>query len=182
MERRRDAGLAAAEAALRVEQIGRRHGGMATTGTLSLRPGIPTAVAGEADLVVDLRHADPAELSEMLAEVGRAAQETATGRGCQLDTEPVWRIEPIPFDPDLVAAARAACREVTGSERAMTSGALHDAAEIARVLPAAMIFCPSAGGISHAKEEDTPEDDLGVAIEAFGVLANRALAAPLMPG
>jgi acetylornithine deacetylase/succinyl-diaminopimelate desuccinylase-like protein len=38
-----------------------------------------------------------------------------------------------------------------------------------------MIFCPSTAGISHAKEEDTPEADLAAGIEAFGLLANRAL-------
>jgi N-carbamoyl-L-amino-acid hydrolase len=58
----------------------------------------------------------------------------------------------------------------------LTSGALHDAAEVARVVPAAMIFCPSVAGISHAKEEDTPEEDLIAAIEAFGLLVNRVLA------
>ena len=35
-----------------------------------------------------------------------------------------------------------------------------------------MIFSPSAGGISHAREEDTAESDLFAAIEAFGALAN----------
>ncbi len=56
MDRRRDAGLAAAELALRVEEIALRHAGVATAGALALRPGIPTAVAGEAELLVDLRH------------------------------------------------------------------------------------------------------------------------------
>jgi beta-ureidopropionase / N-carbamoyl-L-amino-acid hydrolase len=88
----------------------------------------------------------------------------------------VWRIEPIGFDPDLVAAARASCREVAGSDRVLASGALHDAAEMARVLPAAMIFCPSIGGISHAAEEDTADEDLAAGIEAFGAFADRALA------
>jgi hypothetical protein len=39
-----------------------------------------------------------------------------------------------------------------------------------------MIFSPSTGGISHAKQEDTPEPDLAAAIGAFGALANRVLA------
>jgi N-carbamoyl-L-amino-acid hydrolase len=91
-------------------------------------------------------------------------------------SEPVWRIEPIPFDHGLITAAREACREAAGSDRVLVSGALHDAAEVARVLPAAMIFSPSAGGISHAKQEDTPEPDLAAAIAAFGALANRVLA------
>ena len=74
MDRRRDAGLAAAEAALRVEEIGSSHGGVATTGALTLRPGIPTAVAGEAELLVDLRHPEADELAAMLAEALAAAR------------------------------------------------------------------------------------------------------------
>jgi beta-ureidopropionase / N-carbamoyl-L-amino-acid hydrolase len=67
------------------------------------------------------------------------------------------------------------CAEVAGEAADLVSGALHDAAEVARVLPAAMMFCPSKRGISHAKEEDTDEADLAVAIEAFGRLADRVL-------
>jgi hydantoinase/carbamoylase family amidase len=178
MDRRRDAGLAAAELALQVEEVGRRHGAVATTGALTLRPGIPTAVAGEAELLVDLRHPQADELAAMLAEVLAAAEEVAAERGCEVGSEPVWRIAPIPFDPGLVAAAREACRQAAGSDRELTSGALHDAAEVARVLPAGMVFCPSASGISHAKEEDTPAPALAAGIEAFGLLANGVLADP----
>jgi hydantoinase/carbamoylase family amidase len=176
MDRRRDAGLAAAELALQVEEIAHRHAGVATAGALTMRPGIATAVAGEAELLVDLRHPEADELAAMLDETRAAAEAVAAERGCQPGSEPVWAIEPIPFNPRLVAAAREACREAAGSDRELVSGALHDAAEVARVLPAAMIFCPSAGGISHAKQEDTPGPDLAAGIEAFGLLANRVLA------
>ena len=43
-------------------------------------------------------------------------------------------------------------------------------------VPTAMIFSPSIGGLSHAREEDTSEPDLAAAIEAFGSLANLRLA------
>jgi hydantoinase/carbamoylase family amidase len=175
MDVRRDAGLAAAKVALRVEGIGRDHGGVATTGSLVMHPGIPTAVAGEAELLVDLRHPDAGELAAMLAEARTAGDEVASERGCEFSSEHIWSIEPIPFDSELVAMARDACRDAAGSDRVMASGALHDAAEAARVVPAAMIFSPSIAGISHAKEEDTAEADLVAAIEAFGLLANRAL-------
>ncbi len=177
MDRRRDAGLAAAELALRVEAIGEGHGGVATTGSLALRPGIATAVAGQADLMVDLRHPEGGELAAMLTEAREAAGAVAGERGCPVEWERVWSIEPIAFDVGLVAVAREVCREAAGSDRELTSGALHDAAEVARVLPAAMVFCPSVDGISHSPEEDTPEDDLAVAIEAFGLLVNRVLSA-----
>ena len=97
----------------------------------------------------------------------------AEERGCELSEEPVWRIEPVAFDPGLVAIAREACEEVTGSGFELASGALHDAAEIAAHVPTAMIFSRSAGGISHNPDEDTAEADLRAAIGAFGLLARR---------
>jgi hydantoinase/carbamoylase family amidase len=175
MDARRDAGLAAADAALRVEEIARREDGMGTVGSINLEPGIPTATAGTAILVADLRHRDAGPLERMLGAVREATSEAAAARGCDVAEEPVWRIAPTRFDPGLVALARESCAELTGEPAELTSGALHDAAEIARRLPAAMVFCPSAAGLSHAPEEDTPEADLRVAIEAFGLLANRRL-------
>jgi hydantoinase/carbamoylase family amidase len=178
MELRRDAGLAAADAALRIEAIGREHDGMATTGVLRLEPGIPTAVAGEAELVADLRHAEVGELAGMLADVRAVVSDAAAARECRSEAEVIWRIDPIPFDDDLVREARAACAQISGEDRPLTSGALHDAAEVARVLPAAMVFCPSIDGLSHAKEENTSDEDLAAGIEAFGLLANRLLSSP----
>ena len=169
MDMRRDAGLAAARTALAVEEIARRHEGVGTCGRIALAPGIPTAVPGRADLLVDLRHARADPLAEMLAETRAAAHEAAAARGCTVDDSEVWRIEPIAFDERLVAAAL----EAAGTGRTLPSGALHDASEMARTIPVAMMFAPSAGGISHAKEEDTPEPDLERAIEAFGRLALR---------
>jgi N-carbamoyl-L-amino-acid hydrolase len=175
MDVRRDAGLAAAEAALAVERVANENGGVGTAGRLDLRPGVPTAVPGEAELLIDLRHPEAAALEAMLWGAIEAARAGASGRGCELEEELVWRIEPIPFDPGLVEIATAVARAAGGRAAPLTSGALHDAAELARILPAAMIFCPSRAGLSHAREEDTEEADLIVAIEAFGELIARVL-------
>ena len=42
----------------------------------------------------------------------------------------------------------------------MSSGALHDAANVSKILPTAMLFVPSIDGISHDFSEDTAETDL----------------------
>ncbi|HEX2358178.1 MAG TPA: Zn-dependent hydrolase [Solirubrobacterales bacterium] len=175
MDARRDAGLAAATTALAVERIATAAGGVGTVGSLALEPGAPTVIPGVAELVADLRHPDAEALAGMLAAVRDAAETAAAERGCELAEEPVWRIEPIAFDPDLVLAARRACERVAGRDYELSSGALHDAAEAARRVPAAMVFSPSIGGISHSPAEDTAEADLRVAIEAFGQLANGRL-------
>ena len=135
----------------------RRHGGVGTTGVLRLEPGIPTAVPGARRAEVDLRHAEAGPLAAMLDDTlaGRARGGDRSA-GSRSATTRIWRIEPIAFDARLVAAAR----EETATGRVLASGALHDAAEMARQLPVAMMFAPSTGGISHAKEEDTPEADL----------------------
>jgi len=44
--------------------------------------------------------------------------------------------------------------------RRMSSGALHDAANISSIMPTAMLFVPSINGVSHNFSEDTQEDDL----------------------
>ena len=58
MDMRSDAGLAAAAAALAIEEIAREHAGTATTGVLELSPGAVTIVPGRAELSVDLRNSD----------------------------------------------------------------------------------------------------------------------------
>ena len=175
MELRSDAGLAAAACALEIERLPGRHGGVATTGELRLKPGIATAVAGEATLGCDLRNPDRDALASMLGGAHEAARRCARERGCDVADDPVWRIEPVGFDDALVTKAREACRQATGAEFELTSGALHDAAEVARVMPAAMLFCPSQGGISHTVREDTNESDLVVALETFGDLVAMVL-------
>ena len=178
MIQRRDAGLAAAEIGLAVERIARENGGVGTTGSLELEPGVITAVAGRAALGVDLRHPREPELAAMLAAVREVAGTIAAGRGCEIAEHPIWRIEPIPFDPELVRLAEAAAAAAGGRAAAIASGALHDAAEMARVVPTAMVFAASVRGISHAKEERSEERDLRAAIAAFGDLAGAALFGP----
>ncbi|MEO7198236.1 MAG: Zn-dependent hydrolase [Solirubrobacterales bacterium] len=176
MNLRRDAGLAAAEAALAVERVALAHGGVGTCGRVSLSPGVVTAVAGRAELAVDLRHPEAEPLADMISEALAAAATIADERRCVFGGEPIWRIEPITFDPGLVAVAERACEAPGGIDAAIASGALHDAAEMARHVPVAMIFCASLEGISHDSSEDSSESDLTAAIEAFGELAGEALA------
>jgi N-carbamoyl-L-amino-acid hydrolase len=175
MDARNDPGLAAAATALSVEEIARAEGGVATVGDMSFDPGIPTAVPGTVSMLVDLRHREAEPLARMLAAARETVRSIAAERGCEVAEEPVWRIEPISFDAELVDLARQACEQVTGKPYELSSGALHDAASMAPLVPTAMIFSPSIGGISHSPEEDTAEPDLAAAIESFGALTNLTL-------
>ena len=74
--------------------------------------------------------------------------------------ERLARFEPVVFDGQVVELIEAAARKRGLASRRMTSGAGHDAQMIARIAPAAMIFVPSAGGISHSPHEHTEDAEL----------------------
>ena len=106
----------------------------------------------------------------------------ARGRGALRAAEPrrvewkdLWRIEPRPFDPDLVRLCEDAVREETGDAPNLPSGPLHDAAEMVPLMPVVMMFAYSSNGLSHCKEEDTPEPHLEKTIRAFLRLVQKTV-------
>jgi allantoate deiminase len=175
MRHRRDSFLAAARFALAVRDAAIRHEAVTTTGAADSKPGVVTAIAGETALLLDQRHLDADVLAALLAESKVLSEEAAAAERCSVEWEPLWAIEPIPFDPELIAAARAACKAVTGTDHALPSGPLHDAAEMARLVPTVMIFSSSTNGISHAKEEDTPIEHLELAIRVYAKTVAAAI-------
>jgi len=168
MELRHDAFVAGATLALAVRDAAVRHGGVGTVGVARLRPGIPTAVPGEAALVVDLRHQRREPLAAMLEAAREAARGAADTTGCHVGWEPVFCIEPRPFNDRIVAIVQRVCSELTGREAVtVPSGALHDATEVATVVPTGMVFTSSTRGISHSTREDTPPEHLKLGLEAY---------------
>ena len=179
MDARRDSFAACARAALTIREIGLRHeGGVCTVGGAVSEPGVVTAVAGRTEMLLDQRHLDADVLAAMLAEARSACEAAAEELGCTVELEHLWRIPPILFDDRLVGFARSAVAEAGGgADVAIPSGPLHDAAEMARLIPTVMLFSSSSPPVSHTKVEDTPEPDLRVAIEAYGRTVDAALAA-----
>jgi acetylornithine deacetylase/succinyl-diaminopimelate desuccinylase-like protein len=52
---------------------------------------------------------------------------------------------------------------------------LHDAAEMARLMPTVMLFVKSLKGLSHTKDEDTPREDLEMSVRALYNLAQKTM-------
>ena len=176
MLQRRDTFSAAARFALGLRDVAIAHEGVSTVGGAKSTPGVVTAVPGVTEVLVDQRHLDAGVLAAMNADARRVADEAAAEFGCTVEWEQLWRIPPIPFDDALIADARAAVLEVTGTDRALPSGPLHDAAEMARLVPTVMLFSSSTNGLSHCPEEDTPEEHLLLAARAFGLTVARTAA------
>ncbi len=160
MRLRRDAGVAAARVVAFLDQLARGiEGAVATVGTIRFEPNAINVIPSAAIFTVDLRNPDEERLKSQEAALadflGGLRKE-----GYEVETERLARFKPVTFDPAIVAAIEASAAERQLSVRRMTSGAGHDAQMIARVAPAAMIFVPSKGGISHNPAEFTAEGDL----------------------
>jgi allantoate deiminase len=177
MHLRRDAFLAAARSSLAWrEDAAARDDVRATTGIVRVSPGIVTAFNGTCEVSLDQRALDADVLADMLATAKVSSERIAEEEGCTVAWEQVWEIEPIPFHPELIDLADAAIQTVAGTSRRLPSGPLHDAAEMARVMPTVMLFVKSLGGVSHTKEEDTPDADLELSVRALYDLTQRTLA------
>jgi allantoate deiminase len=180
---RRDAFLAAAQTALACREIALRHSRpgpgnnvVCTVGVVNVEPKIVTAVPGVCEMSLDQRalHADV--LAAMLREAHEVAAQAAADNHVTVEWREVWRIEPRPFDPALVALCEAAVREETGDAPRLPSGPLHDAAEMVPHMPVVMMFTYSSNGLSHCKEEDTPEPHLEQSIRAYLRLVEKTIA------
>jgi N-carbamoyl-L-amino-acid hydrolase len=113
----------------------------------------------------------------MRAAVEAARERIAAEEGVTAAARRVWAIEPVAFDETLVKHADDAARAVTGHDAPhLFSGALHDAASVARAgVPAAMLFVQSARGISHARDEDSRPEHIEAGVRTLARLATRAI-------
>ena len=104
-------------------------------------------------------------LDSELYNLARVANES--GR-CKLSVERLSASTPALMDEALQAALdRAAESRAPGKHTRMPSGAGHDAQWLARKLPAAMLFVPSIGGISHHWTENTSDEDIVLGAQVF---------------
>jgi N-carbamoyl-L-amino-acid hydrolase len=82
--------------------------------------------------------------------------------------ERVSQSTPARMDERLMSALDAAAeRNAPGKHLRMPSGAGHDAQWFARAMPAAMMFVPSIGGISHHWTENTSDEDIVLGAQVF---------------
>ena len=176
MDVRRDAFIAAARSAIEFrDDAARRDDVRATTGFVNVSPAIVTAFNGWCEMSLDQRALDAGVLADML-EVARESSERVAGEeGCEVEWERLWQIEPILFNEELIELAEEACNEVAGTVHRLPSGPLHDAASMAPLMPTVMLFVKSLRGLSHTKDEDTPEEDLELSVQALHRLAVKTI-------
>ncbi|MEM5368380.1 Zn-dependent hydrolase [Paraburkholderia azotifigens] len=170
---RHDAGWVAASVSTFLRELAVTAGTtLATIGMLRIEPNVINVIPRKAVFTVDLRDPDEQRLQDAERRLAEFLAEVAQKEGVKITTERLVRFEPVVFDAGLADAIEASAERMGFTHRRMTSGAGHDAQMIARIAPAAMIFVPSRGGISHNPREHTDDDQL---IDGANVLLDVVL-------
>ena len=145
-----------------------------TIGHVTLHPNASSIVPGRAVFSMQWRDADADRLGRMEQIIRDTATEIAAQQGLAVSFGTMLGLEPVAMDPTLRTALEAGAEEVApGNWRKMPSGALHDATNVSRKIPVAMLFVPSIGGLSHTFEEDTDEADLVAGVQVLARAVTR---------
>ena len=132
MDKRRDALAGVSKLHLAIRDIAVKHGGVCTVGSVKTKPGIVTAVVGEAEMTLDQRHLDAKKLAMMFEEAKDISKVIARDEKIDVAWKKIWSIQPFPFHPKLIDLGDSAIQEVCGISHRLPSGPLHDAAEVCR--------------------------------------------------
>lgn len=180
MPDRHDAFCAAAEIVLAVESSARSTNAIDTVGTVGVCdvfPGAVNSVPSKVRMEVDVRDTDLVRRDSVLNKIALACDEVSAGRGVTVRTEVVNADAPALCDEGVVEAlARAADTHGLGFQK-MVSRAYHDTLFMSRIAPAAMLFIPCRGGVSHRPDEYAAPDAIAAGVlvlaEALMELAVR---------
>jgi N-carbamoyl-L-amino-acid hydrolase len=178
MTRRRDAGLALVRLLNTIDKKFPEVAGprsVWTTGRITLDPGGPSIVPGRAEALFQLRDADPKVL-ERMHETLLALVAEANSERLPIEIRRTAASTPAVMDETLLKALDASAEQhAPGAHLRMPSGAGHDTQYFAPLMPAAMMFVPSIGGISHHWSENTKDDDIVLGAQVFADGIARAL-------
>jgi N-carbamoyl-L-amino-acid hydrolase len=177
---RKDAGLALAKFCVAIDErfptaCGPRT--VWTTGRITLDPGAPSIIPGQAEMLFQIRDDDPAVIDRLEQLLRTMAEQVSAAGPCQVAAERIRTGAPAIMDRTFQDAIEAASRELAGGRSLrMPSGAGHDAQFLAAIMPAGMLFVPSIGGISHHWTENTSDADIVTGADVFVDTCRRLLA------
>ena len=139
-----------------------------TVGKMSIEPNAPAIVPGKAEMVLQFRDADIKILQAFEAKLMEIVADHQKKSPCTVECLNLSRTQPLVMDERfLEAIEESAVAHAPDKHVRMPSGAGHDAQVIGLKIPAAMMFVPSIGGISHHFTENTADDDIVLGCQVF---------------
>ncbi|MDH3475427.1 MAG: Zn-dependent hydrolase [Rhodospirillales bacterium] len=175
MDKRRNALVGAAMLICRANEIGWEHHppGKSTAPRLTAWPNKAGILPSYAQLTVDFRHPDKAVTERMVAGFEAAIPDCATRANVEIEIAQSWSFGTEIFDQDCIALVEQAAGDLGVAHKRMLSQAGHDAYNMTRICPTALIFSPCKDGITHNEAEHI---ELDYTLPSVNVLLNAVVA------
>ena len=160
---RHDALAGAAEVVAGLESLARALGPrvVATVGRITVEPNAVNVIASSASFTVDIRAPEDSSLTEADTRVRKLVKDAAAKRGLSAEVKQTETLPAVALNAKLADRVRqAASRLALPKLPETTSGALHDAAILAPIIPTIMLFIASKDGISHNPAEFSRTEDM----------------------
>ena len=179
MNDRYDALVGASEVICAMERLARElaHDSVITVGQIHCKPNAINVIPEEVTLTIDFRTAQMDVMARGDALIGKQIDSITDHRRLTYEVTDLEFQAPIEMDERVCARlAKAATKVEVDGVGETTSGALHDAAIMAPLVPTAMLFVPSRDGISHNPDEFSRYEDIAVAATILAeAVRNRSL-------
>ena len=163
MNLRQDALLAASKFIIAVNEVVNSVKGtqVGTVGKINVQPGAYNVIPGKVVLGLEIRDLNAAKIEMLFKEMEKRAATIATSTKTKISFErQANESKPALTDKKLQQIINTSAKALGFTTKFMQSGAGHDSQEIAEIAPAAMIFIPSIGGISHSPKEFSTATDM----------------------
>ena len=175
MDKRKNALVGAAHLIVAANDIGWRYHeslGKATAPRIACWPNKPGILAEWAQVTIDFRHPDPATADKMLAEFEAEMANCAQRAQVEIEIVERWTFGDEVFDEALAETLTTAADDLAIPYKEMQSQAGHDAYNMSKICPTALIFSPCKDGITHNEAEHI---EPSYTLPAVNVLLNAVL-------
>ncbi|MFJ7250784.1 allantoate amidohydrolase [Kitasatospora sp. NPDC098652] len=162
IEDRRDPMLTYANTVLAARKKAKLAGALATFGKVAVEPNGTNAIASLVRGWLDSRAADERTLTELVAEIERAAAERGERDGVRVELTRESYTPVVDFDGPL----RDRLAKLLDAP-VLPTGAGHDAGILASAIPTAMLFVRNPTGVSHSPAEHAEEADCLAGVAAL---------------
>ena len=175
MDKRRNALVGAAMLIVAANEIGWAHHpeGKSTAPRLTCWPNKAGILPDYAQVTIDFRSPTGERTKQMLAEFEAAIPDCARRAQVDIEVAGTWNFGSEVFDPDCIDLVKAAADDLDVAHREILSQAGHDAYNMARLCPTALLFSPCRDGITHNEAEHI---ELDYTLPSVNVLLNAVVA------
>ncbi|MFB0971781.1 MAG: M20 family metallo-hydrolase [Tissierellia bacterium] len=127
-----------------------------TIGDIVISPGMFNIIPNNANIFIEVRDMEQENIDDYFSKVNSFLDNSKIIYSLEKNVEK----PSVKLDANIMDIVQESAEELGYQWKVMSSGAGHDAKEVSHLIPSALIFIPSIGGISHSPYEETTDEQI----------------------